>query len=483
MVRCGRKLYSAATASALLTLAGCDHGPSVADALACFPADARPWVYREAPDAAKGDAAAKPAAHATLYVDRSGSMGGYIAGASADERPLQDLIGVLPTMLDRGGTALRYAAFGTKIAPQPAAARDALMRSDFYTCKGAAPGSCDNQESRFDLVFDEIRRKPGEMALLVSDLWFMNSNVQTSALSDLAGPMSTILADGRAIAVYGIPARFKGPIYDVPGGSGAIPFDGRHPLFLVAVGSDAQLDQLDESMRRSPSPYLAKGIADGTIKRTVFTLHPRASAAADPEPLKGNDPAVARTPVIASLPGVRIEQLQIAKSDALRAHPAKSGIGWTGPSDALFRPDTVWNGPLEGRARVWERRATACGPADWIEGRPLAGAWQTTGAGQLRFTLDPRAVATGVGRSGTYLVTGEVHRTALATPNAASAWMRTWSFAPGETTGGRVVGGSRFFPTLHLSEVARLMENSLAEAARRQPKPIAGFDVIIKVSE
>lgn len=464
-----------------LALSGCGDSPAVSDPSACFPVDARAWLSRDTAPSGKTDPVVRPAAAATIYVDRSGSMGGYIAGATGTERPLQDLISVLPAMLERSGTKSGYAAFGTRIAPQPTSARNTLILRDFYTCK--TPENCDNQESRFDLVFEDIRRKPADMALVVSDLWFVNSQVQTSALTDLAGPVGAILADGRAIAVYGIPARFAGQIYDLPNESGPLPFEGRHPLFLIAVGTDAQIDQLHESLKRSPSPYLANGVADGTIKRTVFTLNPRTASVPAPEPLTGNDPAITRTPVIGSLPGVRIQQLEIAKGTALRTPPGAKGMSWTGPSPTAFRPDTVWAGEMEGRTRVWERRGDKCTPADWIEGRSIPGLWRPATPGELRFTLDPRAIATGLARPGTYLVTGEVHRTSLLTPGPASAWMREWSFSPQQNPLGRSAGGSAFFPTLHLSEVARLMENALADASRRKPGPIAGFGTVIRMRD
>lgn len=464
-----------------LALAGCGGPASVEDPLACFPPDARPFLHRE--NATSSDAQSPPAARATIYVDRSGSMGGYLAGATNAERPLQDLIRVLPEALQQGGTRASYVAFGIRLAPQPASARDALMQPDFYSCRGVAAAACDNQESRFDLVLRAIEAKPDEMALMISDLWFVNSAVQTSALTDLAAPFAAILSQGRAVAVYGIPARFRGPIYDLPTAPGRVSFSGRHPLFLVAVGTDEQLDRLHARIAEGGSSYLAAGLTDGTIKRTLFTLTPTKAGAADQVPLDGSHPAVSRTPVIGSLPGIRVQQLAIDKGAALRARETAGGLSWTGPDPTLIRDNAVWAGTLAGRTRVWERRGERCTPADWIEGRPIEGLWSAEGKDQLRFRFDPRAVATGVGRPGTYLLVGEVNRTALQIPNAASAWMRDWSFSAKQSPNGRLQGGDPFFPTLHLAEVARLMEGALADASRRRPNPITGFDAIVRVAE
>lgn len=460
-------------------LTGCGGPARVDDAGACFPPDARPFLYREG--AARGGAKEPLVTRATIYVDRSGSMGGYLAGATGDERPLQDLIRVLPDALQQGGTSVGYVAFGTRLSSQPAAERDALMRPEFYTCRNSADAACDNQESRFDLVLRDIEAKPDEMALMISDLWFVNSQVQTSALTDLAAPFAGILSKGRAVAVYGIPARFRGPIYDLPAAPGRLNFDGRHPLFLVAIGTDDQLDRLHARIAEGGSPYLAGAVGDGTIRRTLFTLTPSRPGARDAEPLVGNHPAVTRAPVIGSLPGVRVQQLTVDKGAALRSRGVDAGLVWKGPKPSAVREDAVWAGTLEGRTRVWERRGERCLPTDWIEGRGIDGLWSRAGNAALRFRLDPRAVAAGVGRPGTYLLVGQVDRTALAIPNPASRWMRDWSFSPRQSPIGRSEAGAPFFPTLHLAEVARLMEDALAEAARRQPRPVAGFDAVVRV--
>lgn len=464
---------------AAAVLAGCGGPSHVDDAVACFPPDARPFLHREG--AGRGGAEEPAATRATIYVDRSGSMGGYLVGATGDERPLQDLIRVLPDALQQGGTSVGYVAFGTRLLPQPAAERDALMRPDFYSCRSRTDADCDNQESRFDLVLRDVEAKPDEMALMISDLWFVNSQVRTSALTDLAAPFAGILSKGRAVAVYGIPARFRGPIYDLPSAPGRVDFAGRHPLFLVAIGTDDQLDRLHARIAEGGSPYLAGAVGDGTIRRTLFTLTPSRPGPRDAEPLVGGHPAVVRAPVIGSLPGVRIQQLTIDKGAALRSRGVDAGPVWRGPEPAAVQKDAAWAGTLQGRTRVWERRGERCLPTDWIEGRGIEGLWSPAGDAALRFRLDPRVVAAGVGRPGTYLLVGQVDRTALAIPNPASRWMRDWSFSASQSPSGRSEAGVPFFPTLHLAEVARLMEGALAEAARRRPRPVAGFDAVVRV--
>jgi hypothetical protein len=451
----------------------------VDDPRSCFPEAARSWIHATA--AAK-PAETRKADAATVYVDRSGSMVGYINGATASARPLQDLIGNLPAMLSAQQVGTRFKAFGTSISqPLTQAEQGSLMQPAYYTC--AKGGACDNQESRLDSVFKEIAANKQGMALVVTDLWFSNSDIQTSALSALAEPLAEILSTDRAVAIYGISAPFDGQIYDLPYASAPMRFKGEHPLFVIAVGSNEQIAGLHESWKRAPSPYLAEELSGGRVKRTLFTLNPAAKSEALASPLsETNHPALSQEAVLESHEGLRLQEFVLNADSAFRPAPGTTAPQWKGPSASAFIPDSVWDGRFDTKTRVWERRDTACTDADWLEAAPLNGLWSGEGAGPRTFTLNPERLATELGRAGTYLVTGEVVRTEVASPNPASEWIRKWSFAPGNSSPARQgENGTAFFPTLHLSEAARLLENALATASRRRPAPVVGFAVAVKV--
>ena len=468
----------------LAMVAACGDGAlDIVDPRGCFPQDARRWIAMQQ-DAEPAAAASSAVRAATVYVDRSGSMAGYIAGATPSNRPFQDLIGNLPAMLDRQGLSTRYRAFGTQVSdPLDDSRQAALMERDYYACRGVFAAGCDNRESHFNRVFQDIRRSRSEVALVITDLWFSNRDVQTSALSVLAQPLTQILTEGRAVAIYGIPAPFEGHIYDLPYSPAPLAFSGDHPLFLIAVGTDAQLAALDEAIRDSPSPYLRSGLLEGRIKRAVFTLNPSLATPAQSNPLAGGpDPRVEQAVVVETIPGVQIQQLRIDRSAALRPTPeVQPMLQWTGPAPALFIPQSVWQGEFEVRTRVWDRRSGDCRNAeeDWIEGPSLSGLWDRQG-GLHRFRLNPETIASELGQEGTYLITGELVRAGLRTPNPATEWIREWSFGPTDLSPERTLpDGRRFFPTLHAGEVARLMEGALSRASARAP--ITGFAFILKV--
>jgi hypothetical protein len=472
----------AALAALALALSACGGSPAeVENPLDCFPPEARRWISVQT-HAAPATGGQARGGTATVYVDRSGSMSGYLAGATQSERPLHDLVGTLPAMLNRQGVGSQYRAFGTRITPPLNEEQQAaLMQPAFYACAGPFAADCDNQESHLNQLFAEISRDRGAMAVVITDLWFSNSDVQTSALSSLAEPLANILSSGRAVAVYGIPAPFSGQIYDVPYAQGPVRFQGEHPLFAIVVGTDAQIAGLHDAWRDAPSPYLREGLGANRIKRTLFTLTPATRSAAAAAPLSGSDGGgVSQSPILEVREHLQMQEFVINAAEAMRA-PANAPVySWRGPTPAAFAPDSAWQGEFSTRTRVWQRRGNSCTEADWLEGANVQGLWSGEGA-QRQFSLKPEIMATEL-QSGTYLVSAEIERTALLTPNPASAWMRDWGFTPADRDAARVgASGTPFFRTLHLGEVSRLLEGALSVAAEREPRPIFGLAFAVRV--
>jgi hypothetical protein len=191
---------------------GCSDEGRKGSGLDCFPQEAARWLAAAGPVdrfAGRQD----PSGPVTVYLDGSGSMAGYVRGATSTERPFHDLVGTLPDMLDSQATRVDFRLFGSHIREIPAEERRKMLDPGFFSCRGVAPADCDNTETRLDLVLKEVAGREGDLAVVVTDMWYADPGNVTSGLAPLAQPLTSILADGRTIAVLGIPSPFDGMVY------------------------------------------------------------------------------------------------------------------------------------------------------------------------------------------------------------------------------------------------------------------------------
>lgn len=464
---------------------------AAAPGLACVPAAAARWL---APTVAGVSGKAVPKGYrATLYVDRSGSMTGYLAGATAIARPFQDLVETIPKRLAEDGVTTELKLFGRTITPV-AGDPHALTRADLYSCKGVARATCEAAESHLDAVLGEVARHRDTLGIVVSDLWFSNSQADASGLAALQPALRDILASGRTVAIYGIAAPFAGRIDDLPDAAvRSIAYTGRHPLFVMAIGDKAQIMRFTEQLATSASSFLAAGMANGGIRQAIFTLDPLdpgSPTVRSHTPLTpGADPRLTRD-FSFQAPQVAIQQFRLAGGAGPRPGAPAAGAGapaWEGPAADALLPAAVWRGRLSATTRIWSRKGESCTPADWTPARDLEEGWEPLPSGRQRFRLDPAQLAARMPIAGTYVLSGEVSRTSLDDgasldgKGGADAWMRgAWDLPP-ERAGAVAAHPPAVFPTLNLGEVARLMENALRDAIEQEPKPIVGFTVVVKV--
>lgn len=452
---------------ALLAVVGCARGgDATADGASCYPSDARRWIAT-APEPTGSDGTDGPY---SVYVDGSASMAGYLRGATPDERPLADLIGMLPQLPGIGHGDAELVRFDRRVTVVKPDALRRLQRPDGYGCASAA--NCDSQESHVDQALARIAASdPRTLSVVVSDLWLTNSEVLTSGGVALSRPLDDILASGRGVAVYGFESPYAGRVYDLPSGSRDASASRRY-LFVVAVGPAARLDAFHAAMVRAPSASIARDLSDGRAHYSLFTTEPVRKDAAGTQTF---EPAatgpLTRSAFLPVRSGVRVPQFALDRSAALRGGGASAR--WRGVDPDEMRPGAVWEGPSRGSTAVYRSVGSSCAASggDWRAEGQNADGWTGTG-----YSLDPRSLAT-LPR-GTYLLVGTLRRTGLESPNPATRWMREWSFdAPIE----KVALSRPVVPTLNLSETARLMENALARAAERRPTDIGGFAVGLKI--
>jgi hypothetical protein len=466
----------------VLSGAGCGTTPRTGPWQDCFPAKASRWLSSES-QTSEFSGQEDSRGPATIYVDSSGSMAGYVNGQSDTARVLNDLLATLPAQLSTRSTEVELKAFGSRIRSLTNVDRQRLASPAFFRCGGNV-ADCDNRDTRLDLVMREIEGRRDRLAVVITDMWFSDPASVTTGLVPLAEPLKNILADGRAIGVYGIRAPFDGMIYDLPSGESS-QFSGDKPLMILVIGSNERVRRWGEQMRRSPSEFLARGFTDGSIRQAIFTLDPSLGVARSPEPLTtGTDRRVHRAQVLNAIQGVRVEQFRVNRSNAMRSSARPASLPqWEGPNDAAFVPHAVWRGPLATHLIVWRREYAQCRPGDWGAPSRRDFGWRIANGSGRVFALNPAEFVSQFRRPGTYLVTAEVARTSLNVPNEATAWLRDWSFSAGQPRELSDAAGRPLFRTLNLSEFSRLLEDSLAEAAERRPGPITGFTFVISVED
>jgi hypothetical protein len=453
----------------------------------CFPAEARPWI---AVDEQSQGEATRTNGQVSLYVDHSGSMAGYLRAETGDIQPFRDLIATVPTAMGGNTGAIRRFLFGKTLRETSAAAADDLLKEATYSCPDHGP-TCDNQESRLDLALGAIAAEGKQnLSFLLSDLWLDNTEIKTSGAVALAGPLKQILASGRSIAIYGVPAPYSGRVYDLPSGK-AVTISAKRPLFLLAVGPLDRLTQFDRQLPRSPSAYIATGVQSGAIKHSLFTLTPDGGAVRDAMPFAIDNAGTGISPsvVMNARRGIEIERLAVqplgGEAAIGPAIPDTRLPHWTGPKENGVLAGAVWRGPVKTTTLVWKLKHDdqgRCTAADWIPWGTFTSGWRVApGADQATFILRPDELSVGLGQSGAYLIAGQVIRVSLDTPNPSDQWMRSWSFAAEDEA--RIDANPPvLFPTLNLSETARLLENVLATSAENSPTVVGGFAVAIKLN-
>jgi len=406
-----------------------------------------------------------------VYLDGSGSMAGYAAGATQDMRPLGDLIATLTQSARTRGVHIQFSAFGKSIRPiggGPAGV-DRYATVSAYRCQG-----CDNQESHIDAVLRQIA--DGDRAgvsVVVTDFWLDNRSFAGSPQVALGGPLSEILGQGRTIGVMGVRSPFKGRIYDFPSG-GMYADATERPLFVLLIGGSADVAATYAALVQSSSPALSSSLNH----YSVFSTHVDGAwvSARALSPVGGG---VTRAVSIAP------ERLPNVQQFALRRDTAalqRGGIEGVFDAGGAMPVGAVWSGPLKASTRVWRLRdegsLAGCGPQTWTELNSLTGAWLPAGGARARFVLSP-ATSPLMPGGGIYFVAGYLGVKRLDAPNPADAWMRDWSFNASQEASLRS-RRARFFPTLNLADLAGAMESSLARAAPNGIDTVAvGF--VVKV--
>lgn len=470
-----RRTAAAARIAALLTLAGlasaCSSGPTVTGA-ACLPEAARRWVA-----SAPASDASNAGGPVDVYVDASGSMVGYLRGADASRRPFQDLLTELRAATMAGpqtAVTRTYRLFGRTIRTLPASQVDSLLQPDTYLCTGATE-SCDNQESRLDLVLRQAQASaPNTLTVVVTDLWLSAARLEASGPVAVGAPVAEMLGQGRSLGVLGVASPYQGQIYDLPSG-GPMPWSGDRPLYVLLIGPAERVVAFRENLARAG----LRGFGRREARWSLFTSDPVAPGQGGQPTTSGS--AFSVRPVLPPASGIRAFQATLSTGAALRERlraPETPQVLTYQADFSTLRDGAVWQGPTEGVTRVWRLNGDPCDPRGWAPLADAPGRWEGEGASRT-FTLQASEAATRFPRGGTYLIEPELRRVGLTTPNPANAWMRQWSFNASTEPQVREHTPAAF-PTLNLAETAQILEAAAEQGARRRPAALAGFVAVVR---
>lgn len=461
----------------LAHLSACNSGTSVVDGASCYPEAAKPWITGVS--SRDSSSTRDPGGPYSIFLDGSASMVGYIRGGTADERPLADLVGMLPQLDTIDRSNVEVVRFDRKLTSLSEKDVSRMQTEAGYLCAQGTAG-CDAQESHIDQALAKAAAgDPKALTVIVSDLWLSNSEVLTTDGVALSKPLSDIFASGRSVALYGLESPYKGRVNDLPSGNRNVTANRRH-LFVMAIGPLARVQAFQKAMQTSPSASIARDLSSGKARYSLFTLDSvlNSSRNASAFELERKSP-LSKAHFLTVRQGVSVpSQFHLSKGQALRAADpaAVPGAIWSGVSDTAVLPGAVWRGPTAGRTSIYRQVSDKCAAkgADWRPEGELRGGWQGDEASSFR--MDPAELATLP--AGRYLLVGSLRRTSLLSPNPATAWMRDWSF--GSTNESEAIKRP-VMPTLNLGETARLLEVALLKSAEARPVEIGGFAVAVEV--
>jgi hypothetical protein len=425
--------------------------------------------------ASRPNAQATRASGVTILIDVSGSMAGYVAPprTTAPVRPQQvqpvevpeprvfrDLVLSLPQIAAQVADKVTALAFGRTIRPLPLSDLARAGQPAFYR----------DAESRIGDALARMEALPGdEVGVLLTDLFLSGEEVFGGAAA-IRAPLGRILADGRSVGLMGIRSGFAGTIFDIPGGR---TYDGatERPFYVVATGP---LPAVVRLLRRIEVELLAPlPPPPDSVRRFQLTIYTKTPIFSGPLALAmlPEAPAVAASSLTSGL-GPEIGQFSFpraAGAAAARVPLTDLAIGPVLFPDVFAVEETVW-AEASSRAACSER---------WLRYRslpgPLAAVSHRNGALVLSVGGDTIArLPPGV----PFLVQVQVTATGISEAPAATAWTRAWSLEARETDA-FVASRPRLFRTLHLREVAAMLESLVREDF--QPQPIGEALLAIQV--
>ena len=412
---------------------------------------------------------------ATVFLDVSGSMAGYVArpatvpparpvarGAqpqrvspprAPEPRAFYDVVQSLPQLASSVADRLALFAFGKTIRPMPLADLNRAGTPAFYS----------DPDSRIQDALSRLEALPtDEIGLLVTDLFLTGEEVFGGAAA-IRAPLAKILESGRSIGLVGIRSGFLGKVYDIPV-VGTYAGASERPFFIVATGPLPIVSRLIRRMQTElldPLPPPQDG--EPRYHSTIFTH----------SPLTGGPSALPLRPEgkAEAAPGLAPDAGDIARI----RFPGGTGSA-TAPLDLqnLSQPSVLLPNRFSIAEEVWVQppgttATTACDKR-WlaVHSLPRLAKEEEEKAGMPVIRVGPdglNRVTPGL----TFLLNARLTAEGLSDNPAQTAWVRAWNLEPREAEA-YVASKPSMFRTLNLREIVSMLEGLVRD--KMTPRPV-----------
>lgn len=397
-------------------------------------------------------------AGATVLIDVSGSMAGYVApprpappaprpparpvaAALPEPRIFRDLVLSLPQIVASIADRLTLQAVGRNVRPLSLAELPRASSPAFYR----------EPESRIQEALAAMQAMPaGELGVLVTDLFLTGEEIFGGA-SAIRAPLARILDGDRVVGLMGVRSGFAGTIYDIPVVN---TYDGatERPFFVVASGPPAAVARLFRRIETELlDPLLPNSDGQPRSHATIFARAPFPAAPLQLVP-QASAPATAAAAILPDLgPGIARIGFPAAQG-AARAPMALRDLV-AGPvllPDMFNVAEEVWaeapRGARELCANRWIPIRSLLAPLAQVS---LLDSTPVLAIGGPSLARLPPGVP--------FLVRARVATRGLSEAPAATAWTRDWNLEARDAEA-FTRGRPGFFRALHLREVAMMLE-------------------------
>lgn len=395
-------------------------------------------------DAAPREEVARPSA-VRVYLDVAKNMQGFTAGRASDEAvTLARLIERIEYVADDLATQTDYEEFGTSVvwveSPR-----------ETYSLQRATWGAW----SSLGVVLDKIAAAPRtSFAVVLTDLFLPWDSVQNTQ-TDIFAPLARVFDSGRAVAVIGAVAGFSGTLTDPSFGS--VHYDGRRPIFLLAIGSPAHI----AAFRRGLGPEIERQYA-------LFTPSPvrRAVSIATVKDLEDGKPANGWALQVGA--GARPERNLIRGLVPVPLQytttPQSEGLTWSLKLSQFLQDGAVLPSPDKVAERAWLFAEDKSAWLPWEIAQPFASV--NVDGDELRVTMLGSQLQD-IFPDRPYYYRGDLYLGGVAPDAPQLKWLRSWGLAPAIA---RDVLNRQpaMLPVLNLGQFADMLAATLSQHMRAQ---------------